>query len=526
MVNSYKYTAAALVALAASSSFAQSERLPDLGAGGSAFDINESRQIAGLVVEPETLQVLPAIWSGGSLTLLPRGPFEYGFANGVSSNGNVAGAMNAPVGAGTEPVAWIGGELKILPTLGEGGSAVDVNANGDVVGEVILNGQRLPALWRLGVLSVLPVPAFGEAGDQIWTTARSINNSGVIIGTAKVAFGSDSRALRWTNGVLDPLPLNGFLEPRGAAITTNGRVLFDGYDATGSTRLSGIISPAGEVSLLSRDESAISTRALALNDAGSAAGYVRRATAENYPIFQPVVWEGGVRRELELKAPNIWAFTYGINDAGDVVGQVSDGKSSFSEATLWPASPNITAFGAVGVPGGQASLSARVMRGTRPVAGQVVRFSLSGQNLGQVVSDSQGWARLRHSIPANAVPMRRDYMASLGGSKYSRGVLTINRAQMAVTALAAAASGLPGQRIVIRGLLTNASLNRPAGSQPVTFQAPSGSTGLTTASNGTYTATVTIPATAGRGSTIRVTVRFAGNPGHTAASATAAIRVN
>lgn len=523
MTHSNKLIVALLLAAFAAVSAAEQQRLPDLGAGGVASDINENQLIAGLVVDPATLQTKPALWTNGVLSILPVGQFENGFAYGLSSNGNVAGALNASSGPGTEPVVWIGGQLQLLPTLGEGGTARDVNANGDAVGEVILNGDRFAALWRDGKLITLPIPAFGQPDDKIWSSASSINNAGVIAGTAHVAFGSDSRALRWRFDQLDPLPLSEFLEPRAFSVTASGTVLFDGYNNAG--KISGSVTDLGVITLFSKDETAISTRALTLNNTGSAAGYVRKSTPENFPIFQPVIWENGARRELEMKQPNIWGFTLGINDSGAVVGYVTDGKSGRSEATLWTAGPAITASSVEGVPGGQTTLSARVMNGSKPVSGRQVKFLHGGREVGAGTTDAQGWARLRWTIPASTPAGTSQYMASLGGSKYARGVLATRMATMAVTATAAVQTARPGQRVAVTGVLRNSSLNRTAPGALLSFRHATGSAGLTTNQTGAYSATLVIPANAKVGSRVQATVRFAGNAGHTSATATVTVTV-
>jgi uncharacterized membrane protein len=109
-------------------------------------------------------------------------------------------------------VVWIDGTPLELPTLGEGGSASDINDAGQIVGRVFLGEGSLPSLWTAGELKVLPLPTFGEVGDVLYASADRINSAGEIIGTVRVAFGSDSIALRWSNGQVRTVTSNTWKE--------------------------------------------------------------------------------------------------------------------------------------------------------------------------------------------------------------------------------------------------------------------------------------------------------------------------
>jgi uncharacterized membrane protein len=204
---------------------------PVTGATGTlAYSINDSGQVAGTAVIAGSSQAI--LWNNGSPTLLPSpAPYTQTFAAYLNDSGQVVGQASGQVGGVQEVVAtmWNGSTPTVLGLLSgyTSGEAWGINSNGLIVGKICCNGQQSEAVvWHGTTPTLLPVlqPTKGDGGE-----ALAVNNSGVVVGHAVNAQGSDNGATAWANGVLTSL---GSLYKGSFATALNDRGIIVGYSAT------------------------------------------------------------------------------------------------------------------------------------------------------------------------------------------------------------------------------------------------------------------------------------------------------
>ena len=202
--------------------------------GTAAYSINNSGQVAGTVVIAGSSQAI--VWNNGTPTLLPSpgAPYTQTFAAYLNDSGQVVGQASGQVNGAQQVVAtvWNGSTPTVLGLLSgySTGEAWGINSNGLIVGKICCNGQQSEAVvWHGTNASLLPVlkPTKGDGGE-----ALAVNNSGVTVGHADNAQGSNNGATAWANGVLTSL---GSLYKGSYATALNDRGIIVGYSATQSS---------------------------------------------------------------------------------------------------------------------------------------------------------------------------------------------------------------------------------------------------------------------------------------------------
>jgi hypothetical protein len=403
---------AALAVVTVSSADVPFTPLADFGFGGSVYDVSATGAVVG-VLRTSAGQSVPAVWSSASAVpvALPtegRG----GFASAINSNGEVAGQTFAEFGSGGTPTVWRNGVRVQLPDLGGGGDARDINEAGVVVGYVYSGGGLRAARWVNDVLEVLPIPAFGEPGDSLWSIAESINSSGVITGNVRVAWdstgqaGSDSVALRWDNGNVS-IATNQGLETKGVSVDNIGNVLLNGY--FGATSAPAVVRANGAFSVLPGIPGVWTIRATAMSRTGIVCGYFLTSDpVTGYPRWKGVAWANGAdsttATTLELPAGMAWAFPWGAGSNGIVIGEISDGQSGLSIPGYWavPVTPASVQSNAVnGAAGQTVTLEAVSRRASSPNVGSSVTVTVNGVRVGQGVTNAAGIMRMSYAIPAS-----------------------------------------------------------------------------------------------------------------------------
>jgi probable HAF family extracellular repeat protein len=191
--------------------------------------------------------------------------------------------------------------------------AYDVNGAGQVVGEYTAI-TAIAFLWQDGVVTDL-----GTHGEEGWSTASAINNSGVIAGTSSVCT-SCGRATVWEHGqTIDvgtlPAPWN--LGSRAVDINDHGQVIgtSGGNPAPLHSRYHAFVWHDGvmvDLGTLRPDDDVITP--LAINNRGQIIGH--SSTGETY---RPFIWENGVMRELVDPQGRVF-FPEKLNDDGIVYG--------------------------------------------------------------------------------------------------------------------------------------------------------------------------------------------------------------
>jgi len=153
---------------------------PDTFSIGWFFDLNDSGESAGYVYDTE----MRAFRGTGNLTLLPvpGGFAQRSAAYGINDGGQAVGfARSGAPELRDQPLLWNSGYAPIvLETYGYGGSAYDINGNGDIVGNT--GGQA--TLWS--GLDHQPIDLTRYARTNlVLVQALGINDQGVIVGWAR-----------------------------------------------------------------------------------------------------------------------------------------------------------------------------------------------------------------------------------------------------------------------------------------------------------------------------------------------------
>lgn len=382
------------------------QALKDLGFSANPYGINSSGVIVGSVVADESLQQQPAVWSNTLATpvILPSGGLG-GFATAINDRGEVVGCKNFEFGSGSTPVLWVDGVAADLPTLGEGGAAQDINNAGVIVGYVQFEGSQLPSVWESGQLKLLPLPDFGEPADLLLGSANSITTNGEITGTLRIAFGSDSIALRWSGTTVGQLGLSTWLETRGIDSNDQGHSLVNGYlDPNGSFQLA-IFKDSNNVQILPSPAMYSPVWGTALSPNNIAVGFYGDFQEGVYRL-RSVAWVNGELQSLELPDGFLWSLPIDIGNDGTVIGYLSDGVTGNSIAGFWKLAADnrspttLSTAAANGAPGSAVNVTGTLTNRSnrRPIPNAVVKLTHEGRNL-TARTNKDGRFSIRVTIP-------------------------------------------------------------------------------------------------------------------------------
>jgi hypothetical protein len=153
------------------------------------YGINDKGQVAGTADRPSYPTAAGVLFNGpGGIRDVQPGAFTNAFA--VNNGGAVLGSPLA--GTASTPFLSSPGSITTVSCLsGAGNLRHRLNDGGTVVGQ---NAQNLPARWRAGVCTPLPLP-----GGYKFNLVRAINNAGTMVGN--VANGeTGGRAVIWPAG--------------------------------------------------------------------------------------------------------------------------------------------------------------------------------------------------------------------------------------------------------------------------------------------------------------------------------------
>ena len=147
----------------------------------------------------------PIFIQNGVRTELDAGGYSVGSARAMASNGTIVGGLgNSLEGSTISAPMWQNGQLSLLELV-PGGAAASANAissDGRVaVGSASLpTFKTQPARWVDGKVEPLgDIPGSNSNGTALAVSA----DGSVIVGRAA----ANTRAFRWMNGVMEPLPL-------------------------------------------------------------------------------------------------------------------------------------------------------------------------------------------------------------------------------------------------------------------------------------------------------------------------------
>jgi probable HAF family extracellular repeat protein len=176
--------------------------------GSLALGINGQGQVAGWSWG-STGRDQAFVWQHGVMSPLAAPSGSQSEAVAVNLNGEVVGGIRGR--GATLPAMWSGGVLTMLPTLGGDGGALAINRLGTAVGWVEPStGGAHAAIWSTGHLIDL-----GTVRNAP-TIATAINNLGEVAGRAEVPRHSEAIALlnpgRLGTTRLPPSPAQGFVD--------------------------------------------------------------------------------------------------------------------------------------------------------------------------------------------------------------------------------------------------------------------------------------------------------------------------
>jgi len=375
-------------------------------------DINNNGLAVGYSYSMSTFRPQACSWNNGELNLL--GGYESTFACAINDLDVAVGFGQAESATYEVPVMWVNGVAEELPTLGFGGSANDINNQGDVVGYVRSSegGGLEPAVWRDGNLELLSTLE-GKGG-----IASTIDEFGLIAG---ISYGSALEngflPTQWTDGAPKALPVTfgtSYIGSLGVNKTGAGKT--SGYVI--ETRLLENGEPYPIVVAVGWDGDSYrvlqklndnqSSWAFDVNEFGVFAGYSR----DSQGVDVPVLWtdEGITRLPF---APELMARAVSLNEVGQVIGVDS---TSFAVPVIW----DLSEEGQLGMPnargtrGSNVPLTVRATDGNNPVAGEQVTFQVNGAVVGTATTNRNGFARMMYRIPKTA-PGKLGVTASMPG---------------------------------------------------------------------------------------------------------------
>jgi probable HAF family extracellular repeat protein len=327
-----KYAFSLLLLLASVAASAQSYTIVDLGSIDGSIDptaatfataINNQGQITGAAVPYSGAQAHVFLWANGNMTDLSFA----GEGTALNANGDVVGYDPGAAGS-VLAFLYSNGSFTDLPAFGSTyNSAQGINVNKWVAGL----SQRASDGWVHGFLYDGTFTDLGTLGGH-YSNAMAINDAGQITGGsttgAKDSFGrSDvyAHAYIWATGsmldigTLDPLSDSTL----GTAINKSGQVAGSSWLSSTTEQPHAFFYANGAMT----DLGTLGGRhsyGLGLNSTGQVVGQAELSDDQSEDAF---VWDSvNGMRDLNALIPansgwRLLEFAFGINDAGQIVGQ-------------------------------------------------------------------------------------------------------------------------------------------------------------------------------------------------------------
>lgn len=321
------------------------------GSNGYSYaqDINSSGQVTGYS-QVSTGYQRAFLYSNGTMTdlgALCSGYYCNSYGVALNDAGQVAGSSYVSNSYNQHAFRYAAGVMTDLGTLGGTHSSANaINATGDVVGYSNLTGDtsQHAFVYRNGALVDL-----GTLGGT-YSQASAINDAGDITGWSYTAGNQAVHAFLYSNGAMSDLGALGGGYSEGRKINATGQII--GYASSTSGIGVGFLYASGAMHDVN-----------ALRDVGSI-GYIPQVNA--------------------------------INNAGQIAGvaQINDESHVVLLSPTTFVSSSIDAANASASFGGNATLTATLMAGSSPLAGEPVTFSLNGATVGTALTGANGVATL------------------------------------------------------------------------------------------------------------------------------------
>lgn len=470
-------------------------------------DINNNGEAVGYSYSLSNFRPQAVRWDNGELSFLEG--YASTFAYSINDMGETVGFGKADDAEHEVPVLWVNGVPEELPTLGFGGTALDINIQGDIVGSVRSSegGGIEPALWRNGELTLLSTLS-GNGGF-----ATTIDDTGVISGVSYASDGGENLFLptQWVEGVAKALPVTfGSSYAGSLGVNRTGGGHTSGYVIETRTlddgRLYPIVVAVGWIGdafrVLQKLDDNQSSWACDVNEFGVYAGYSRDSMGADVPVL----WTKDGLTRLPI-AEGLTARAVALNETGLVIGNDTTG---LSVPVIW----DLTNAADLEMPNyrgnrnGNVPLTVRVMDGNTPMAGEQVSFEVNGTVVGTATSNRSGYARISYRVP-QAAGEKIGVTATVNGMpKIVRAIeVGKNRSSAGVSGTFNEASG----KVQLNASVNAVEPNRSVPSGRVNFFMNGRRVATaTTDSNGVARAEVALPVNMGSGAAT-IEARFAGD---------------
>ena len=251
---------------------------------------------------------------------------ENSYVSSINNHGQLAGLHRSRLESeAAQPFLWSGGKItQLVPLGGRSADAAQINDSGQIVGtldpHILLHpyntsegmAKTSAFLWQKGHFTKLVTPTFQP------TAATATNSHGDIIGQAEFGSHHESGFLWHQGKVTEVLPSSG----GGShvwAINNAGQIA----GSCGTDAVVWLNGPRNPTVIGAGGSRAINNRGQVV---GSGSGHA-------------FVWQSGRLTALENLSKEGYSCPFGINDAGQIVGLSSPGKTTlpqkYNHAVLW-----------------------------------------------------------------------------------------------------------------------------------------------------------------------------------------------
>jgi len=308
---------AALFVIASLAQAGTMYRLVDLGAGYTAYQVNQQGLVAG-----SANNVQPAIRKGSQWHDILYGDGNGAYAIGVDAHGNaVAGYTDIDTSRYVLLGYRDGSSANVEPPFKTNVNyPVGISSDGAVIAFAYDQSVVKCYAWKAGTAKVIPTP-----GDSC--NPSGINARHQVTGGTNTVAGGSFQAFLWDRGALQLLGTFGGTDAWGMGINAQGHVAIKVQ--TPDSTYAGIYEDGQFVNLGSLP-AGLGTWPVSINDTDQVVGSWYKLDADGHAVYQTFLYTGGQIVDLAslVTLPDGWTLTdprngggpQSINDQGVIVG--------------------------------------------------------------------------------------------------------------------------------------------------------------------------------------------------------------